>query len=98
MVTTPVAMRSSVCAQLAGVFGMPIARVGVDGAVGAVNAGVAENASKDRNSEIRDMPILGLVALKCLRIGHRPAPAVPPAVISTSGRVASPRAHHPIVA
>jgi hypothetical protein len=58
MVTTPVAIRSSVCAQFPGVFGMPGEEDG--GAVGAVNAGVAENVNKHKSSEMRDMPILGL--------------------------------------
>jgi hypothetical protein len=66
MVTTPVAILSRVCAQFAGLPGMPrpgIARTGVAGAGvagGALNAGETNNAIKDKSSEMRDMPILGL--------------------------------------
>jgi len=54
--TTPVAIRSSVCAQLAGVLGM--ARGFGGGAAGAAKA-ETEIASKDANNKLRGMPILG---------------------------------------
>src|SRR5665213_555699 len=73
MVTTPVAILSSVWAQFAGLFGMPGALGG--GTAGAVNAGVTENASKNANSKMRDMPILGLNTIQCLWIGQGQAPA-----------------------
>jgi hypothetical protein len=65
MVTTPVAILSKVCAQFAGVLGMPVGMPGTGAAVragvvdGALNAGETDNANKDKSSEMRDMPILG---------------------------------------
>jgi hypothetical protein len=74
MVTTPVAILSNVCAQFAGVPGLPTgmpgteagagvaARAGAAGAAevadGALNAGETDNANTDKSSEMRDMPIL----------------------------------------
>jgi hypothetical protein len=73
MVTTPVAILSNVCAQLAGVPGLPAtgmpgtwagaaARGGAaemaEVADGALNAGETDNANTDKSSEMRDMPIL----------------------------------------
>jgi hypothetical protein len=59
MVTTPVAIRSKVCAQLAGVLGIPGAGIGLPAGAGAANACAMESANMDRNNEMRDMPILG---------------------------------------
>jgi hypothetical protein len=56
MVTTPVAILSKVCAQLAGELGMPAEGV----TDGALNTGVTDNANNDKSSEMRGMPILGL--------------------------------------
>ena len=64
MVTTPVAMRSRVWAQVAGLLGIPAAdtvaaaapRVGA----GVAKAGMTKKAVRDTNSEVRSMPILGL--------------------------------------
>jgi hypothetical protein len=62
MVTTPVAILSKVCAQFAGVPGIPRAGAGVRAGVAgaALNTGVTDNANKDKSNEMRDMPILGL--------------------------------------
>src|SRR5579859_3993737 len=67
MVTTPVAILSSVCAQLAGVMGMPVAGdaggvadPGAERTGGAPNTRVTDSAINDRSSEMRGMPILGL--------------------------------------
>jgi hypothetical protein len=62
MVTTPVAILSNVCAQFAGVLGMPRPGAGVRAEVAggaALSTGVTDNANKDKSNEMRDMPILG---------------------------------------
>src|SRR6202163_4126788 len=58
MVTTPLAIRSSVCAQLAGDAGMPGADTGAGSGWAAANARVTDNTKTDRNNAVRDMPIL----------------------------------------
>src|SRR5271169_5421676 len=67
MVTTPVAILSRVCAQLAGVLGMPGAGTGTGRRVpftasgtAAPTACVRDSAKTDKSIEIRDMPILGV--------------------------------------
>src|SRR5216684_6204316 len=69
MVTTPLAIRSRVCAQLAGEFGIPGA-----GTCAATEAGTGTAAAKTRakdnrnmgrNNAVRDMPILGLDCVQC---------------------------------
>src|ERR1700759_265418 len=58
MGTTPVALRSRVCAPFAGVLGIPGAFVGA--VAGAPSDGEIEKANRDNSSEMRVMPILGL--------------------------------------
>jgi hypothetical protein len=71
MVTTPVAILSNVCAQFAGVPGLPATGMPGTGvavragaaevaevADGALNAGETDNANTDKSSEMRNMPIL----------------------------------------
>src|SRR6202167_214968 len=58
MVTTPLAMRSSVCAQLAGELGMPGAGTGAGSGVAAADAWLTDNTKTDRNNGLRDMPLL----------------------------------------
>src|SRR5208282_1838183 len=66
MVTTPVAILSRVCAQLAGVLGMPGAGTGTGrrdataSGAAAPTACVRDSAKTDKSIEIRDMPILGV--------------------------------------
>src|SRR5260221_11002384 len=71
MVTTPLAIRSRVCAQLAGELTTPGA--GTAGTAGTtVWAGAAaaktratDNSNTGRGNAIRDMPILGLDWVQC---------------------------------
>src|ERR1700722_15118385 len=71
MVTTPVAIRSRVCAQLAGELTTPgagtVGTAGAPGGAGAAAAkrGAADNSNTGRNNAIRDMPILGLDCVQC---------------------------------
>src|ERR1700680_4197375 len=64
MVTTPLAILSRVCAQLAGVLGMPGAGMGVGMGAGAGTAAaktrVVDNTNTDKSNAVRDMQILRL--------------------------------------
>jgi hypothetical protein len=55
MVTTPLAIRSRVCAQLAGELGMPGAGTGR----GPAKTWPTDNMATARNNALRDMPMLG---------------------------------------
>src|ERR1700722_13318335 len=69
MVTTPVAIRSRVCAQLAGELTAPgagtTAGTGVWTGAAAAKTRATDNSNTGRDDAIRDMPILGLDCVQC---------------------------------
>src|SRR5882762_4788731 len=68
MVTTPLAIRSRVCAQLAGELTTPgagIAGTTVWAGAAAAKTRATDNSSTGRSYAIRDMPILGLDCVQC---------------------------------
>src|SRR5580692_10010479 len=69
MVTTPLAILSRVCAQLAGEFVIPGAGTcaATEGGTGtaAAKTRVTDNKNTGRNNAIRDMPILRLDCVQC---------------------------------
>src|SRR5882672_7762737 len=70
MVTTPLAIRSRVCAQVAGEFTIPGAGTGAGTAAGtgagaAAKTRATDNSNTGRMNAVRDMPILGLDCVQC---------------------------------
>jgi len=66
MVTTPLAIRSRVCDQLAGELGIPVQEP--EGGAGDGRAGRRTRPMRKENNAVRDMPILGA----CLSIPREP--------------------------
>jgi hypothetical protein len=58
MVTTPLAILSKVCAQLAGELGMPGAVTGTGTGWAAASTRETDKTHTVRNNALRDMPIL----------------------------------------
>src|ERR1700686_5524102 len=69
MVTTPLAILSRVCAQVAGELGIPgagtcaVTEAGTG--VAAAKTRVTDKRNTGKNNAVRDMPILGLECVQC---------------------------------